>query len=348
MLKPINMSFFFKEYNPPFLFKNTHANTILAALFRKKLPLDYERKRFFLNDGDFVDLDFVQKGEDKLVILLHGLEGSSDRAYIRGMAKIFSQNTFDVLSFNFRGCSGEPNLTMKGYHMAATEDLEEVILSLHKTDTYKSIYLIGFSLGGSVVLRFLANQGNNPAYHKVKGGVAFSVPLHLTEANKEIGKFENIMYRLRFLRSLKKKMKQKQEQFPEMPFFPAKWKYNFTFFDDFYTGPFHGFLNAKDYWEKAAVLTHLPNISLPSLLVNAEDDSFLSSFCFPDYLATKLDNFYFLKPKWGGHVGFMPANKNGFLWSEELALHFIDSIHQKEDCSVTLVDNQSLDNDTTT
>lgn len=118
---------------------------------------------------------------------------------------------------------------MKGYHMAATEDLEEVILSLHKTDTYKSIYLLGFSLGGSVVLRFLANQGNNAAYHKVKGGVAFSVPLHLVEANKAIGKPENFMYRLRFLRSLKRKMKQKQDQFPDIPFLPVKWKYNFTF-----------------------------------------------------------------------------------------------------------------------
>ena len=324
MLKPIKMSFFYKEYNPSFLFKNAHANTISAALFRKKLPLDYERQRFILNDGDFIDLDFVRKGEDKLVILMHGLEGSSDRAYIRGMAKIFSQNNFDVLSFNFRGCSGEPNLTMKGYHMAATEDLEEVILSLHKSDIYKSIYLLGFSLGGSVVLRFLANQGNNPVFHKVKGGVAFSVPLHLV-----IGKFENIMYRLRFLLSLKRKMKQKQVQFPDMPFFPEKWEYNFTFFDDFYTGPFHGFLNAKDYWEKAGVLSQLPKISLPCLLVNAEDDSFLSPFCFPNQLDFEMANFHFLKPKWGGHVGFMPVNKNGFLWSEELALHFLNTIHQK-------------------
>ena len=329
MLKPIKMSFFYKEYNPSFLFKNAHANTISAALFRKKLPLDYERQRFILNDGDFIDLDFVRKGEDKLVILMHGLEGSSDRAYIRGMAKIFSQNNFDVLSFNFRGCSGEPNLTMKGYHMAATEDLEEVILSLHKSDIYKNIYLLGFSLGGSVVLRFLANQGNNPVFHKVKGGVAFSVPLHLVEANKAIGKFENILYRLRFLRSLKRKMKQKQEQFPDMPFFPAKWEYNFTFFDDFYTGPFHGFLNAKDYWEKAGVLSQLSKISLPCLLVNAEDDSFLSPFCFPNQLDFEMANFHFLKPKWGGHVGFMPVNKNGFLWSEELALHFLNTIHQK-------------------
>lgn len=328
------MSFFYQEYNPPILFKNSHANTILASLFRRKLPLNYERQRFILNDGDFVDLDFVRNGEDKLVILLHGLEGSSDRAYIRGMAKIFSQSNFDVLSFNFRGCSGEPNLTMKGYHMAATEDLEEVIISMHKTDTYKSIYLVGFSLGGSVVLRFLSNQDDHAALHKVKGGVAFSVPLQLVEANKEIGKFENILYRLRFLRSLKRKIRQKQDQFPEIPLFLAKWKYNFTFFDDFYTGPFHGFLNAKDYWEKASVLPYLPKISLPCLLVNAANDSFLSSFCFPDHLAKNLEHFYFLKPKWGGHVGFMPVNKKGFLWSEELALHFIDSVHQKKELSV--------------
>ena len=204
-----------------------------------------------------------------------------------------------------------------------------IYFNYYLNDIYKSIYLLGFSLGGSVVLRFLANQGNNPVFHKVKGGVAVSVPLHLVEANKAIGKFENIMYRLRFLLSLKRKMKQKQEQFPDMPFFPAKWEYNFTFFDDFYTGPFHGFLNAKDYWEKAGVLSQLPKISLPCLLVNAEDDSFLSPFCFPKQLDFEMANFHFLKPNWGGHVGFMPVNKNGFLWSEELALHFLNTIHQK-------------------
>lgn len=100
------MPFIFNDYNPPLIFKNKHFNTISAALFRRKNKLTYQRKRFVLKDGDFVDLDYVLTGADKIVVLIHGLEGSSDRAYIRGMAKKFSQNNFDVLAFNFRGCSG--------------------------------------------------------------------------------------------------------------------------------------------------------------------------------------------------------------------------------------------------
>ena len=317
------------DYRPPFWFKNNHINTISAALFRRKMKLIFERKRFKLKDDDFVDLDFVITGADKLVILMHGLEGSSDRAYIRGMAKILSEHHFDVLAFNFRGCSGEPNLSMKGYHMAATEDLGEVITFLQDENKYKSIYLVGFSLGGSVVLRFLSLLKGNPSLNNVKGGVAFSVPLHLVNANKAIDRLENAMYRIRFLLSLKKKMKLKQIQFPSNNLFPKKWEYNFTFFDNFYTGPVHGFKNAHDYWQKAGALNVLDKIEVPCLLVNAADDSFLSEQCFPHDLAHKNSNFYFCCPEWGGHVGFMPADKNGFLWSEVFACDFLIDIHEK-------------------
>lgn len=323
------MPYIFDDYNPPLIFKNKHLNTISAALWRKQEKLPYQRKRFKLKDGDFVDLDYVHTGSDKIVVLIHGLEGSSDRAYIRGMAKKFSQNNFDVLAFNFRGCSGEPNLTLKGYHMAATEDLEEVINFLQQENKYASIYLIGFSLGGSVVLRFLSLISSNVTFNKVKGGITFSVPLHLVEANRAIDKWENLLYRLRFMMSLKKKMKQKQVQFPTIELLPSKWKYNFTFFDDFYTGPIHGFKNALDYWQKAGAINIMDRINLPCLLVNAADDSFLSKYCFPESLANYNSNFYFCKPKWGGHVGFMPVNKNGFLWSEDFAFQFLSEIHEK-------------------
>lgn len=323
------MPYIIDDYYPSLFFRNKHFNTISAAIWRKKWKLTYQRNRFTLKDGDFIDLDFVQTGSDKLVILMHGLEGSSDRAYIRGMAKKFSQNNFDVLAFNFRGCSGEQNLTLKGYHMAATEDLEEVVQFLQAENKYNSIYLIGFSLGGSVVLRFLSLIQRNTIWNKVKGGIAFSVPLHLVDANKAIDRWENVMYRIRFLLSLKKKMKQKQRQFPSVELLPTKWEYNFTFFDNYYTGPFHGYKNALDYWQKAGALNVIDKIEVPCLLVNAEDDSFLSTDCFPEEWAKKNANFYFCKPKWGGHVGFMPVNKMGFLWSEEFAYHFLSEIHEK-------------------
>jgi len=317
------------DYNPPAIFKNAHINTIFAALFRRKKGVNYQRQRFILKDGDFIDLDFILTGADKIVVLLHGLEGSSDRAYIRGMAMKFSEGNFDVLSFNFRGCSGESNLTIKGYHMAATEELDEVVNYLQEEKKYASIYFIGFSLGGSVVLRFLALNAQNPAFTSLKGGVAFSVPLHLAEANKAIDKRENSLYRLRFLMSLKKKLKNKQSQFPDQKIWPDKWEYNFTFFDNFYTGPVHGYKNALDYWQKAGPINIIDQINLPCLLVNAADDSFLSQYCFPEKLAAEKPDFYFCKPDWGGHVGFLPANKNGFLWSEELAYHFLSEIHEK-------------------
>lgn len=323
------MPYLAADYQPPFIFRNNHINTISAAIWRKKKNLDYHRKRFTLTDGDFIDLDFVYSGSDKIVVLMHGLEGSSDRAYVRGMAKICAQNHFDVLAFNFRGCSGEQNLTPKGYHMAATEDLEEVIHFLQEEQKYTAIYLVGFSLGGSVVLRFLSIVKNNAAYHQVRGGVAFSVPLHLVAANKAIDRWENVLYRIRFLTSLRKKIKRIQRQFPSIALFPSKWAYNFTFFDNLYTGPVHGFKNALDYWEQAAAINIIDEIELPCLLVNAADDSFLSEYCFPEDLSRKKKNFYFCQPKWGGHVGFMPTDQQGFLWNEHLALHFLKEIHQR-------------------
>jgi len=314
-------------YRPPFLFRNGHCNTISAAMLRPKIALPYERERFILEDGDFVDLDFVRKGSTRLVVLMHGLEGSSDRAYIRGMASRFLWAGFDALAFNFRGCSGELNHAIKGYHMAATGDLTEVVRDLEHQGKYREIYLVGFSLGGSVVLRFLAEF---PSNGRVRGGVAFSVPLDLVAANRAIDRKQNVLYRIRFLHSLKKKMRAKRRLFPEALVEPPYWKNNFTFFDNYYTAPVHGFRDARDYWEKAGPGQILPNLRHPCLLVNARDDSFLSPHCYPDTLAARHPYLYFCSTRWGGHTGFMPAGRGGYLWSEDTALRFIQQIAERK------------------
>ena len=133
-------------------FRFAHVNTIFPALFRKVPGVHFERERVDTPDGDFLDLDWSVQGSRRLAILLHGLEGSAARPYIRGMARYFNQRGWDALGFNFRGCSGEPNRKLRSYHVGETGDLKWAISTILGRENYETIALVGFSLGGNVVL----------------------------------------------------------------------------------------------------------------------------------------------------------------------------------------------------
>lgn len=133
------------KYNPHQFLFNGHLQTLIPALFRKKIPLSFQRERIDTEEGDFLDLDWLRQGSPKLVIISHGLEGNSRRPYMSGMAENFFNAGYDVLNWNFRGCSGTMNRKPVFYHSGATGDLEQVVL--HADANYRSIYLIGFSLG---------------------------------------------------------------------------------------------------------------------------------------------------------------------------------------------------------
>ena len=142
------------EYKPCFLFRNKHINTCFPTLFRR-INIEYERERIDTPDGDFLDLDWIKNGNDKIIVLCHGLEGSSRSKYIQGTARYFSERGWDVLAINYRGCSGEMNRKLTFYHMGYTEDLET---ALKKTSQYKKVVLAGFSLGANVVLKYLGER----------------------------------------------------------------------------------------------------------------------------------------------------------------------------------------------
>ena len=143
-----------KSYKRPAQFISSHLETIYPALFRKVTGLTTpERERLTLPDGDFVDLDWRKQGSKKLVIIQHGLEGSSDRPYILGVAKHFFNHGFDTLAWNYRGCSGEMNKAVRFYHSGATDDLGEVVK--RALPEYSEVYLVGFSLGGNMTLKYL-------------------------------------------------------------------------------------------------------------------------------------------------------------------------------------------------
>ena len=148
------------EYQAPLWFINKHLHTVYPTLFRKGEDPNYERQRLSLSDGDFVDIDWLRSDSNKLVILCHGLEGSSKAQYMRGMAKALSSYGFDVVALNFRGCSGEPNKKPSSYHSGLTSDLDDLLSYVRNSFSYSQIHLLGFSLGGNVILKYLGERGS--------------------------------------------------------------------------------------------------------------------------------------------------------------------------------------------
>lgn len=315
-------------YKPPIWLRNGLVNTVFTALGRKVNGVRYQRERLELEDGDFLDLDWsrLQHKPRKIMIALHGLEGSSSRPYIKGMIRYFNQKGWDALGFNFRGCSGEMNRLLQTYHMSKIDDIGAVVRYLESTGNYDSIALVGFSLGGSVVLNYLGrNSVDLPL--SIKAAVAISVPVDLVASVRVIEGFKNRPYVIRFLNTLNPKMEEKLKRFPQALSKPDRMPRTLGEFDDDFTAPIHGFKDANDYWEKSSVLRYLPRISRPCLLINARDDSFLSKSCFEKTIAGGNKFFHQVHPKYGGHCGFAgKTNEKGVLWSEQLAFNFVDTI----------------------
>ncbi len=313
------------SYKAPFYLFNGHLETMIPSAFRKIKGVSYQRERFELADGDFVDLDWLRNNSKKLVIISHGLEGSSDRHYSKGMAKYFFEHGWDALAWNCRSCSGEMNRLPRFYHHGATEDFKEVIDHALSQKQYDSIVLVGISMGGSLTLKYLGeNSGRLP--EQVKGGAAFSVPCHLGSSAKELDRPNKRFYLNRFLKKLGKKIKSKSEKFPELISFKGFEKIrSFEEFDNRYTAPLHGFSSANDFYERAASLQYIPKITVPTLIVNALNDPFLPEQCYPYDIAKDHQNVFLEIPERGGHTGFTLAGQEEN-WMEVRAFEFLNLI----------------------
>jgi len=304
---------------PKWLF-NGHLETIYPALFRKVTLGTPERERIKTPDKDFLDLDWYRQNGAHLIIICHGLEGNSSRPYMLGMARLFLEDGYDVMTWNYRGCGNELNQNAIFYHSGATYDLQEVVQ--HSLKDYDSVSLVGFSLGGNLVLKYLGEKGES--IPQLKKGVAVSVPLHLSSSSKKISETENTLYSKRFLRTLKKKVIQKAKEHPEqIPVHFLKNIKTLSDFDDIYTGPLHGFSDAEEYYEINSSINFLKDIRIPTLVLNAQNDPFLSELCFPEKMAKELENVFFEFPKHGGHVGFTPQNSKDPYYSDQRAFEFI-------------------------
>ena len=295
------------DYRAPRWLIGGNAQTIWPALFSRRhsgAAPAYQRERWTTPDGDFIDVDFQRGSPDApLLVLFHGLEGSSRSHYAQAFAERARELGWGYAVPHFRGCSGEINLAPRAYHSG---DWQEVgwILDRLRTTQGAPVYAVGVSLGGNALLRW-AEEAGNEAQRTVRAVAAVSSPLDLAAGGHAIGRgFNRLVYTRMFLRTMKPKALRKLSQHPGLfdrqRLLAARDLYEF---DNVFTAPLHGFRDTDDYWTRASAKPHLRRIRVPALALNARNDPFVPVSSLPG--AHDVSPYVTLwQPEHGGHVGF--------------------------------------------
>lgn len=300
---------------------NGHLQTIVPSMLRNVNGVVYERERLTLTDGDFVDLDWIDRKSDRIAIMTHGLEGDSNRHYIKGTAKLFARQGWDVLAWNCRSCSGEMNRAFRLYNHGEIGDIGEVIDHVLHTKPYREIILIGYSMGGNIALKYAGVHGKTvpEALRKI---IAVSSPTDLEASARQLDLPKNRFYRNRFMKKLIVKLQQKSDRFPgKLDMTNLQQVRLWRDFDQHFSAPVNGYLDADDFYAQASAVNYMAEITVPTLVVNAQNDPLLSPECSPAWLAEKHPHIYLETPKTGGHVGFA-VRGDEFTWIERRALEF--------------------------
>ena len=316
------------HFRPPAWLRNGHLQTVWHVLRPRSRVPAHESARLELPDGDFLDLAWMRRepGGDRagrLAVLTHGLESDSHAGYIRGMAAALQAAGWDALAWNFRGCGGEPNRLPRFYHSGETGDLGAVVRHAAEHGGYGHLALVGFSLGGNVTLKYL---GEAPPHPAVRAAAAISVPVDLASSAGVLDRRRvNRLYLRRFIRSLVGKVEAKAKRFPDgFDLRGIRRVRTFQEFDDRYTSRLHGFRDAADYWSQASARQYLPAIRVPTLLLNAQDDPFLSPACIPTAEAEANPCLFLEAPACGGHVGFVDfRSPDGATYAERRTVEFL-------------------------
>ncbi|MBI4742926.1 MAG: hydrolase [Betaproteobacteria bacterium] len=315
-------------YRAPKWLPGGHAQTIYPLLIKPEPP-PFRRGRWETPDGDFIDLDWkstsLPSAVDQsapLVVLFHGLEGSSDSHYAISLMRALSAVGWDGVVVHFRGCSGQINRLPRAYHSGDSEEIDWILRRLKQQFPARPLYAVGVSLGGNALLKWLGERGSG-AGELIRAAAAISAPLDLTACGHHLGRGFNRVYTQHFLHTLKRNAAAKLQLFPDI--FDAKRMHaacTLYQFDDAVTAPLHGFAGADDYWLRASSKPWLAAIRLPTLLLNALNDPFLPADALPaaDQLSSSVTAEF---PRQGGHVGFVGGGLPGHLdWLPQRILHF--------------------------
>ncbi|HEY4533738.1 MAG TPA: alpha/beta fold hydrolase [Fusobacterium sp.] len=317
-----------KEYKPSFLFRNAHVNTCFPTFFRK-VEIEYRRQRVLLRKDDFLDFDWVEKGNSKIIVLCHGLEGSSQSHYIKAFSRYFSERSWDVLALNYRSCSKEPNPS-PFFYVAGKGD--EIATALKLTSEYQEVVLIGFSLGANKVLDYLGKEEKIPK--NVKMGVAVSPPCDLKESSLLFSKGWNRIYEQYFLKQLKRKVIEKEKKYPNIlkeigiSIEKVQKATSLVEFDHLVTSQLAGCSDAYDYYEKNSSLFHLRKIHHPTLILTALDDPMMSEHCYPREEVKNNVWLHLETPQYGGHISYASFEKE--YWLEKFVFETVNQFQNRK------------------
>lgn len=288
------------SYRPPAYLFNSHLQTLAPVFSIKPNNNLYQTEKFELPDGDFLELDWIKRGHHKLMILCHGLEGNSRSHYVQQMALHFSKTGWDILALNLRGCGKEINRLPILYHGGSTKDVATIVEKY--AHYYNSLVLVGFSLGANILLNFIARHATPP---NLLAAAAFSVPCDLYQSEQLIDKFFNRLYAQKFVTKLKNKVRKLEIQHPGIAdinsLINVKSIQKFT---AEFASPLCNFGTVEDYYSTGNCLNSLKDTNIPTLVVNAQNDMFLSKSSYPVSIAEKSNYVYLDMPKHGGHAAF--------------------------------------------
>jgi hypothetical protein len=330
-----------KIFTPHPLFKSGHAQTLLAFAWPRRRGLRElrrdEARLFEVETGVRVLVHCRWQPERRTrptLLLVHGLEGSSESIYMLSTALKAYRAGFNVLRLNMRTCGDTLHLTPTLYNSGMSQDLRAVVRELVERDELTEVFLGGFSLGGNMSLK-LAGEYGADIPRELKGVCAISPSVELAASAEAIGQRSNWVYQRRFIRSLKRRMREAARLYPE--------RYDASelarvrtlrAFDEIYTAPHGGFRDAADYYTRSSSLPLIPRIQIPTLIIHAEDDPFIpfDSLRHPSVRANP--NVILLAPAHGGHVGFVAggqktAGEDRF-WAENRLIEFCERVRTSE------------------
>lgn len=316
-----------KEYSHNWYSHNKHLATIIPSMTRRIEGVDYLRERITLPDGDFLDLDWMKGDSNRLLIITHGLEGNSDKHYVKGLARVFFKRGWDVLSWNCRSCSGEMNAAPKLYHHGDILDIGEVLKHVKRKNHYNRIGFAGYSMGGVINTKFIGQSGD--LSQLVEFNIAVSTPCDLKSCAQTLDDKRNFIYKNKFQKSLTKKLILKELQFPGIIDLKVlssveTWRE----FDEKISAPFNGYKNAGELYDNATINHWLDKIQVPTMILNSIDDPLIPKHTNPHKFAENSDTIYFAYTAKGGHCGF--KQKNDFsTFSESFSVNFVDKILNK-------------------
>lgn len=310
--------------------------TLWPYLFRRTPQVELRRERIELLDGDFLDLDWSTNGSGPIVIVLHGLEGSSDSKYVRGLLKSVHERGWRGVVMHFRGCSGEPNRLPRSYHSGETGDLAYVVDLLRQREPIVPLFVVGFSLGGNVLLKWLGEVG---AQAPVKAAVAVSVPFLLDESAKRLDQGFSRLYQWGLMRSMRDSVAEKRRRM-KLPLKIEDLSALRTFrdFDEHVTAVLHGFAGAHDYYARSSSRQYLKGIQVPTLIVQSRDDPFMTNAVIPQdgELSSAIELELY---DGGGHVGFVAGRYpwNPDYWLEGKILDFVQIADAENECDAEIL-----------